>query len=167
MTFRQTHPMRTNRIHFAARQRRGGFTLIELLLVLVILGILAAVVLPKFANRGEQARQAAAATQISNFSTALDAFEVDTGRYPHGTNVHFARISGPATLDVVHWERGAGATQACGTGAVATAAAAIARYGMSSPVELHVPGGVLSVEWTPGKRAVMTGDAVKEFETSA
>ncbi|GAC1415648.1 MAG: diaminopimelate epimerase [Candidatus Velthaea sp.] len=88
-------------------------------------------------------------------------------RYPHGTNVHFARISGPAKLDVVHWERGSGATQACGTGAVAAAAAAIAIHGMSSPVELHVPGGVLNVEWRPGSRPVMTGDAVKEFETTA
>ena len=61
---------------------RGGFTLIELLLVLVILAILAAVVVPKFTKRSEQARDAAARTDISNLGTALDAFEVDTGKYP-------------------------------------------------------------------------------------
>lgn len=63
-----------------------AFTLIELLLVLVILGILAAVVVPKFAGRTEQARLTAAGTQISTFSTALDAFEVDNGYYPKGKN---------------------------------------------------------------------------------
>ncbi len=62
-----------------------GFTLIELLLVLVILGILAAIVVPKFGGRTEQARVAAAQTQISSFKTALDAFEVDTGTYPKGS----------------------------------------------------------------------------------
>jgi general secretion pathway protein G len=66
--------------------RAGGFTLIELLLVLVILGILAAIVIPKFAGRTEQARLTAAKTQISSFCTALDAFEVDNGYYPKGQN---------------------------------------------------------------------------------
>ena len=66
------------------RNLRRAFTLIELLLVLVILGILAAIVVPKFANRGEQARQTAAKTQIGAFSTALSAFEVDNGYYPRG-----------------------------------------------------------------------------------
>jgi general secretion pathway protein G len=63
-------------------RRLPGFTLIELLLVLVILAVLAAVVVPKFTKRSEQARVAAAKTDISNLDTAFDAFEVDTGRYP-------------------------------------------------------------------------------------
>src|SRR5229473_3397457 len=70
-------------VHTGARRQRA-FTLIELLLVLVILGILAAIVVPKFAGRTEQARQAAAQTQINSFNTVLDAFEVDNGYYPKG-----------------------------------------------------------------------------------
>jgi general secretion pathway protein G len=70
----------------AGRSRHQGFTLIELLLVLVILGILAAIVVPKFAGRTEQARQTAAQSQIATFGTALDAFEVDNGFYPKGKN---------------------------------------------------------------------------------
>ncbi len=69
----------------AARgDRRGAFTLIELLLVLAILGILAAIVVPKFSGRTEQARITAAQSQIATFGTALDAFEVDNGHYPRG-----------------------------------------------------------------------------------
>ncbi len=69
-----------------ARLRNSGFTLIELLLVLVILGVLAAIVVPKFAGRTEQARKTAAQSQISTFGTVLDAFEVDNGYYPKGKN---------------------------------------------------------------------------------
>lgn len=68
------------------QRRRGGFTLIELLLVLVILGVLAAIVVPKFAGRTEQARVTAAQTQIATVGTALDAFEVDNGYYPKGSS---------------------------------------------------------------------------------
>jgi general secretion pathway protein G len=63
-----------------------GFTLVEMLLVLVILATLAAIVYPKVMGRSEQARVTAAQTQIANFKTALDAFEVDTGYYPKGRN---------------------------------------------------------------------------------
>ena len=65
-----------------ARDRERDFTLIELLLVLVILATLAAVVVPKFTRRSEQARITAARTDIAQLGTALAIFEVDTGRYP-------------------------------------------------------------------------------------
>jgi general secretion pathway protein G len=78
--------MKTNPRNGRARATRSGFTLIELLLVLVILGILAAIVVPKFSGRTEQARETAARTQIATFSTALDQFEVDVGYYPKGRN---------------------------------------------------------------------------------
>jgi general secretion pathway protein G len=64
------------------RRRTQGFTLIELLLVVVIIGILAAIVVPKLAGRSEDARVGAAKAQISAFRTALGTYEVDNGRYP-------------------------------------------------------------------------------------
>jgi general secretion pathway protein G len=70
----------------ASRRRTSGFTLIELLLVLVILGILAGIVVPKFTGKTQQAQIGAAQTQISNFGVALDSYEVDMGSYPKGRN---------------------------------------------------------------------------------
>jgi diaminopimelate epimerase len=86
-------------------------------------------------------------------------------RYPGCTNVHFMQIAGDR-LRVLHWERGAGATAACGTGAVACAAVAIADHGFASPVTIDVPGGTLHVEWSPGERATLIGDAVVEFSST-
>jgi general secretion pathway protein G len=86
-------PMRA--IH---RSRRTAFSLIELLLVLVILAVLAAVVVPKFTNRTEQARITAAKTDISMYSTALDAFEIDNGRFPSGDEGLDALARNPGNL---------------------------------------------------------------------
>jgi general secretion pathway protein G len=64
------------------QNRRRAFTLVEILLVMTIIGILAAIVIPKMVGRSEQARQTAAHADISSIKTALDAFEVDNGYYP-------------------------------------------------------------------------------------
>lgn len=80
------------------RTRHNAFTLIELLLVLVILAVLAAVVVPKFTNRSEQAKITAAKTDISNMETALDVFETDCGRYPNGDEGLQALVGNPSNL---------------------------------------------------------------------
>jgi general secretion pathway protein G len=77
---------------------RAGFTLIELLLVMVILTVLAAIVVPKFVHRGEQARQTAAKMDISAMSTALDAFDADTGRYPTTNEGLNALVTEPSNV---------------------------------------------------------------------
>lgn len=80
------------------RRLTPGFTLIELLLVLVILAALAAVVVPRFTKRSEQARITAAKTDISALEVQLDAFEVDTGRYPTTEEGLRALIEAPANV---------------------------------------------------------------------
>lgn len=97
----QTRTSSLPRPSSTGQRSRGGFTLIELLLVLVILGILAAIVVPKFAGRTEQARTTAAQSQISTFGTALDAFEVDVGFYPKGRNGLNDLVSQPR--DAQNW----------------------------------------------------------------
>ncbi|PVZ10427.1 MULTISPECIES: diaminopimelate epimerase [unclassified Pseudomonas] len=86
-------------------------------------------------------------------------------RFPARVNAGFLQV-----LDRHHgklrvWERGAGETQACGTGACAAAVAAIAQGWMDSPVELELPGGRLTLEWAgPGQPVMMTGPAARVFE---
>lgn len=85
----------------STRAAREGFTLVELLLVLVILGTLAAIVIPKFTGRTEQAREAAAKTQLSILEGALDAYETDCGSYPQGNDGLNALRTQPS--DVQGW----------------------------------------------------------------
>jgi general secretion pathway protein G len=66
-----------------------------MLLVLVILAVLAAIVIPKFAGRSQQAKETAAKSDISAFDVALDAYEVDTGTYPAGNNGLQALVDQP------------------------------------------------------------------------
>jgi len=83
--------------------------------------------------------------------------------FPERINVHVATVRD----DGVHmrsWERGAGLTLACGTGACATAVAAIATKRATSPVTIHMPGGTVTVSWAPGKELRMRGAATNVFE---
>jgi general secretion pathway protein G len=66
----------------ASRNHTKGFTLIELLLVMVIIGLLAALVGPRFFGQEKKARQRAAKGQIALFEAALDNYRLDVGRYP-------------------------------------------------------------------------------------
>lgn len=64
-------------------KKRNAFTLVELLLVVVIIGVLVAMVMPRLAGRTEQARAAAAKADIeANIASALDLYEIDNGKYP-------------------------------------------------------------------------------------
>ena len=65
---------------------RAGFTLIEVLLVVAILGILAGVVVVNFSGKQEKANINAARASISAIMTAVDVYEVDTGKFPSGLN---------------------------------------------------------------------------------
>jgi len=99
---------RTQNSKQGRRRRSGadlwGFTLIELMLVLVILATLAAIVLPKFTGRSQQAKITSAKTQISQLEVALDAFEIDLGRYPTTTEGLRALVVKP-TSDSDGWQQ--------------------------------------------------------------
>ncbi|MCA1810090.1 MAG: type II secretion system major pseudopilin GspG [Kiritimatiellia bacterium] len=61
---------------------RAGFTLIEVLLVVMIIGLIAAVVMPRLTGRGRDAQITAARTSIANLSTAINLYEIDNGAFP-------------------------------------------------------------------------------------
>ena len=62
--------------------RKSGFTLVEMLMVVVIIGILSAVVATKFGNKGETARINATRASIAAVGSAVEVYQLDTGRYP-------------------------------------------------------------------------------------
>ena len=86
----------------ASRGLARAFTLIELLLVLVILGTLAALVVPKFTKRPEQAKITAAHADIASIGLMLGVFEVDCGRYPSTEEGIRALIDQPQGLTGWH-----------------------------------------------------------------
>ena len=86
-------------------------------------------------------------------------------RFPQRVNAGFAQRVDRHTLRLRVYERGAGETLACGTGACAAAVAGIVRGLLDSPVAVHTRGGVLTIDWPGEGRAVpMTGPAVRVFD---
>jgi diaminopimelate epimerase len=83
--------------------------------------------------------------------------------FPERVNVNFATIDNPTRIRLRVWERGAGATLACGTGACATAVAAIRSGRAKSGVTVALPGGELVIEWNAGGTIRMIGPASHVF----
>lgn len=84
--------------------------------------------------------------------------------FPERINVNVASVVGPDHLKLRVWERGAGLTRACGTGACATAVAAIRRKLTGRKVRIDLPGGPLTITWPEGGTIDMTGPATLSFE---
>ncbi len=86
-------------------------------------------------------------------------------QFPDRTNVEFAQVLSPDKIRMRVWERGSGITQACGTGACATAVAAILQGKTGRTAEVVMDGGPLSIHWDEkSDKVYMTGEAVKVFE---
>ncbi len=85
--------------------KNKGFTLVEILLVVVILGILAAMVVPNLSGQGKKARLSAARVDIeSNLATALDVYELDNGKYPTTEQGLKALIQKPTSApEPINW----------------------------------------------------------------
>ncbi|MBI4341694.1 MAG: type II secretion system major pseudopilin GspG [Candidatus Omnitrophica bacterium] len=64
-----------------------AFTLVELMLVVVIIGVLAAMVVPRLAGRSEQAKISRAKSDVASIGLALDLYELDMGSFPTGTSL--------------------------------------------------------------------------------
>ena len=89
------------------RRSDGGFTLIELMVVIVILGILAGLVLPRFMGRTEEARRTKATLQIENLEGALKLYKLDNGAYPTTEQGLEALVQKPSTGVVPkNWREG-------------------------------------------------------------
>lgn len=85
--------------------------------------------------------------------------------FPQRINVEFAEIRSSDTIRMRVWERGSGITQACGTGACATAVAAILSEQTNRKVNICMDGGTLQIEWNAtDSKVYMSGHAVKVFE---
>lgn len=83
--------------------------------------------------------------------------------FPARINVNVATVVDRRTIRLRVWERGAGLTRACGTGACATAVAAMRRGLVEREVTVHLPGGNLIIGWGADNRITMTGPATESF----
>ena len=102
---------------------------------------------------------------VENFPVAEIGPQLETHpAFPHKTNVEFVQILDKNTVRMRVWERGAGITQACGTGACATAAACILNQRTEPEITVKLDGGNLQIAWPEQKEIWMTGPAARVFE---
>jgi diaminopimelate epimerase len=86
--------------------------------------------------------------------------------FPEGANISLAAVTSAATLTQKVWERGAGLTLACGSGACAAAVAAHRRGLTGRQVAVTLPGGELAIDWRADNHVIMAGAVELEFETT-
>jgi len=86
--------------------------------------------------------------------------------FPERVNVNIAQITARDAISLRVWERGAGLTLACGTGACATAIGAMRRGLVDRRVRVRLPGGALNIEWLDDNSILMTGPATESFRGS-
>jgi diaminopimelate epimerase len=86
-------------------------------------------------------------------------------RFPAGVNAGYMQLLDPHRLRLRVWERGAGETLSCGTGACAAVVAGVARRLLESPVQVQTQGGALTISWAGGDNAVvMKGPAEAVYD---
>ena len=89
------------------RNREAGFTLIELMVVIVILGLLAGLILPRFMGQSDTAKQQAARTQMSLLESALKMYKLDNGSYPTTEQGLKALVEAPTSGNLPkNWRKG-------------------------------------------------------------
>ena len=89
------------------RRRQSGFTLIEVMVVVVILGILAALIVPKIMSRPDEARAIAAKQDVASLAQALKLYRLDNRRYPSTEQGLQALVAKPAQAPVPdNWKSG-------------------------------------------------------------
>ncbi|MBF0538334.1 MAG: diaminopimelate epimerase [Nitrospirae bacterium] len=108
------------------------------------------------------------------FTQDVDSFPVDQygpliethKLFPNRTNVEFIEIINRSEVKVRLWERGAGETLACGTGACAVAVATSLKGLTGRAVTIHLRGGQLRIDWQPDSHVYMVGPATRVFSGS-
>ncbi len=97
-TLRRQQPLQPHRTGYRLPALvQGGFTLIELMVVLVIIGVLAALIVPNVLDRADDARTTAAKTDVNNLMQALKLYRLDNQRYPTGEQGLAALTTKPTT----------------------------------------------------------------------
>jgi len=84
-------------------------------------------------------------------------------QFPERINVHFVRVDSRSHITMKTWERGSGATRACGTGACAVCVAASVTGRTERRITATLPGGDLQIDWAQSGTVYMTGPAVEVF----
>jgi general secretion pathway protein G len=92
--------------HLLSKTAQRGFTLIELMVVLLIIGVLAALIVPNVLDRADDAKATAAKTDVSNLIQALKLYKLDNSRYPSAEQGLAALVSKPSTEPVPsNWKK--------------------------------------------------------------